>query len=94
MARFNIPPGSASQTVSIIDSTSVLANFKITDLAIPGLPDVNLFPVLPSFSFFVTDSTGKRKILFELGHRKDPENFSPSLRQLLTEYKWDCTAEK
>lgn len=94
MVKFEIPRGSASQTVSIIDSTSMLANFKITDLATPGLPDVNLFATLPAFSFFVTDSSGKRKVLFDLAFRKDPENYSPFLKRTLVKHKWDCTAEK
>ncbi|KAI5309971.1 hypothetical protein KEM55_002018 [Ascosphaera atra] len=94
MATFKIPGGAASKTLSIIDSTSMLANFLITDLAIPGIPDTPLLPVVPSFSFLVTNSTGERKILFDLGLRKDPENLPPHCKDWLQMKKWDVSSDK
>ncbi|KAI5294476.1 hypothetical protein KEM52_003932 [Ascosphaera acerosa] len=94
MIDLNIPRGAASHLVSVIDSTTTAANIRVTHLIQPGLPDKEVMPPLPAFSFLVTDSTGKRKVLFDLATRKDLAGFPPANKEFLVEHKWDFGVEK
>ena len=42
-----------------------------------------VFPGVPSFSFLIEHPPTGRKFLFDLGVRKDPENFPPRLVKIM-----------
>jgi len=80
----SIPASSATSTVRVIDSTSTIhypAHYFFT-VPIASHSDLDG----PSFSFLVSDSSGKRHVLFDLGIRKDwktglPKHFVEDLEK-------------
>ncbi|EUC41870.1 hypothetical protein COCMIDRAFT_105009 [Bipolaris oryzae ATCC 44560] len=73
-----VPASNKVVTVRIIDTghrVSVPAGYFME----PHIDDHEIMKS-PEFSFLVEHSSGK-KILFDLATRKDPENFSPAIRQ-------------
>jgi hypothetical protein len=73
---FNVPPGAAAG-VSIIDTTTVLSDVPLELMLAPPMPGFPTF-VAPAYSFLVDGPTG-RKVLFDLGVRKDYWNNSPAV---------------
>ncbi|PWN45275.1 hypothetical protein IE81DRAFT_320459 [Ceraceosorus guamensis] len=70
-----LPASNNVSTVRVIDSTSTIhypAKYFF-ETPIEGHEDLNC----PAFSFLVTDSSGKRNVLFDLGIRKDWETGFP-----------------
>ena len=71
----NIPQSQSTVIVHVIDST--------TRLQVPSKillePEIRGFDFLdcPSFSFLIEHPTSSRKLLFDLGMRKDWENLAP-----------------
>lgn len=65
----HIPPSDSISTVRIIDSTTTVhIPVKIfMEPSIKGHEDLNC----PAFSFLISNSTGERHVLFDLGVRKD-----------------------
>lgn len=65
----HIPPSNSISTVRVIDSTSTIhIPVKLfMEPAIKGHEDLNC----PAYSFLISNSTGERHILFDLGVRKD-----------------------
>lgn len=75
---FNVPPGAVAK-VHIIDTTFRVANIPATALMKPGFPGFETLPAVPTWSFLVESSDGRRA-LFDLGVPKDrQERFSPAL---------------
>ncbi|UZJ53751.1 hypothetical protein CBS101457_003071 [Exobasidium rhododendri] len=71
----DIPSSEATCTVRVIDTTSIVhypAKYFFTE-PISSHTDLNC----PSYSFLVTDASGKRHVLFDLGVRKDWETGYP-----------------
>lgn len=69
MSPILLPRGNATCTVRVIDSTSTIhypAKYFF-EKSIEGYDDL----ACPAYSFLLTDATGKRHILFDLGVRKD-----------------------
>ena len=90
---FNIPKG-ASARVSIIDTTARLHGSQPKDLMTPYIPGFDLFPPIPSYSFLVESSNGK-KALFDLGGPPNKnESFSPAINRLLQSVPWRFEADK
>ena len=72
-----IPPSQNVVDVSVIDSTASIRcplGFFVKD-PLPGHDTLEC----PSFTFLIKHPSGK-KVLFDLGLRKDPENFPPVIR--------------
>ncbi|PWN32724.1 uncharacterized protein FA14DRAFT_162032 [Meira miltonrushii] len=83
----HIPPSDAVSTVRLIDSTSTIhiPTKLFMEPAIKGHEDLNC----PAFSFLVTNSTGDRHVLFDLGIRTDhktnyPKHLSDRLSKICT----------
>jgi glyoxylase-like metal-dependent hydrolase (beta-lactamase superfamily II) len=78
--------------VRIIDTTS-----RIQGIPIDGFmqPQIKGFKYLdcPAFSFLI-EHPSSRNLLFDLGVRKDTENFSPRIVSRITEGGWKVTVEK
>ncbi|KAM5374734.1 hypothetical protein ACJZ2D_006378 [Fusarium nematophilum] len=74
----NIPGSDSTVSVSVIDSTSKIIA-KTTAVVQPHIPGHDEFNC-PCYSFLVTHPGTGRKVLFDLGIRKDPENLAPRTR--------------
>ncbi|KAJ9650797.1 hypothetical protein H2198_009902 [Neophaeococcomyces mojaviensis] len=85
-----IPEG-ASIKVSIINSTSAL-EVPLGAFMSPVQPGHEILKG-PAFSFLIEHSSG-RKILFDLGCRKDWQKFPPSVLNLVTQPNWKIEVEK
>ncbi len=87
-----IPSSSASVKVQIIDTTSHIAGIDVTaffDPVIPGYTEINC----PAYSFLITHPSG-RKLLFDLGVRKDFENLAPRIVERMKAGNWQVTVQK
>ncbi|KIY02267.1 uncharacterized protein Z520_02405 [Fonsecaea multimorphosa CBS 102226] len=84
----DIPPSTNTVTVRIIDSTSQLTA-HMSMIVEPHIPGHDLLRC-PAYSFLVEHPSG-RKLLYDLGTRKDWQNFSPVVNQLLKDH--DLTVE-
>jgi len=87
-----IPSTNSTVQVSIIDTTThigAIPNGLFMVPAIPGYEYLNC----PSYSFLIEHSSG-RKILFDLGVRKDWDNLAPKVFHRLRDSKWDIRVPK
>ncbi|KAK5655059.1 hypothetical protein OQA88_5958 [Cercophora sp. LCS_1] len=81
-----LPAGGETVTVKIINPVNfgpaILHRFMA-----PAVPELNKFKDSPSFSFLIEHPSG-RKLVFDLGIRKDYGNYSPKITEYLptTEY--------
>jgi glyoxylase-like metal-dependent hydrolase (beta-lactamase superfamily II) len=86
----HLPESSSTVSVSVIDTTSNI--FCPTSVVVtPHINGHDNFDC-PCFSFLVTHKESGKKILFDLGIRKDPENFSPATAKFAGHLK--ASAEK
>lgn len=86
----NIPSGS-TVSVKIIDSTTRL-RLPLSLLMGPkilGHDDLNC----PAYSFLIEHPSG-RKLLFDLGTRKDLDNLPPSIVEMISQPQWEFKVEK
>ena len=89
----NIPPG-APANISIIDSTLRVNAVPPKDLALPEIPEFEVFPPVPAWSFLIESSTGRRG-LFDLGVPPNyNESFSPPLLEAVAAFGWDTSVQK
>jgi glyoxylase-like metal-dependent hydrolase (beta-lactamase superfamily II) len=87
-----IPPSSSTVKVQIIDTTSHIAGIDVTTFftpVIPGYTEINC----PSYSFLISHPSG-RKLLFDLGVRKDYENLAPRITERMKAGNWKVTVQK
>jgi glyoxylase-like metal-dependent hydrolase (beta-lactamase superfamily II) len=90
--NLKIPPSPETVKVQIIDTTSHIAGLDITTFltpAIPGYTEIHC----PAYSFLITHPFG-RKLLFDLGVRKDFENLAPRITQRMKAGNWRVTVQK
>lgn len=90
MAPFPIPPGAAT-TVRIIDSTALM-NLPLAPFMSPPMPGYTRL-VGPAYVFLIEHSSG-RKLLFDLGVRKDWENMAGPVVKMIKSLGWEVGAEK
>ncbi|EXJ61040.1 hypothetical protein A1O7_05193 [Cladophialophora yegresii CBS 114405] len=86
-----IPPSNNAVTVRIIDSTSQLRAHAPMILE-PAIPGHDLLQC-PAYSFLIEHPSG-RKILYDLGTRKDWENLPPLVQGLLKHHDLAIEVEK
>ncbi|RVX73584.1 hypothetical protein B0A52_02472 [Exophiala mesophila] len=91
ISPLSIPPG-ATVKVQIIDTTSRIHApvGRFMTPAIKGHESLNA----PAFSFLVEHPKLNRKIVFDLGLRKDWQNLPPVIVNQLTPPDWVCAVEK
>ncbi|KAL2206869.1 hypothetical protein CC79DRAFT_1398743 [Sarocladium strictum] len=78
LPSFEVPPGAVAK-VHIIDTTFRVANIPAKALMKPEIPGFETLPTVPTWSFLVESSDGRRA-LFDLGVPKDRQkSFSPAL---------------
>ena len=87
----NIPPG-ASVKVQIIDSTARI-QAPVDLFMYPAMAGHELMRV-PAFSFLVEQLSSGRKVLFDLGLRKDWQSLPPAVMKLIDVPGWDLKIEK
>ncbi|OAP60316.1 hypothetical protein AYL99_05318 [Fonsecaea erecta] len=87
----HIPPGAAAK-VQIIDTTSRL-DVLVQVFVGPAQYGHEILRV-PSFSFLVEHISSSRKMLFDLGCRKDWQQLPPPVLALVTQPGWKIEVEK
>lgn len=81
-----IPSSTTTVNVRIIDTTSRISGIPLAGFVSPeikGFTHLNC----PAFSFLI-EHPSNRKLLFDLGVRKDTENFAPKIRKRLEDGGW------
>lgn len=89
---FDVPSGNVAK-VSIIDSTLRLSEMETSLLIKPPMTGFDKFPTVPSWSFLVESSSGK-KALFDLGVPVDINTFAPVVTAKLKSLGLDIKVEK
>ncbi|KAI6361565.1 hypothetical protein MCOR25_006469 [Pyricularia grisea] len=92
--RVTLPVGSEVVTVKIINPVNfgpaILDRFMA-----PPVPGFEKFPALPSFSFLIEHPSSGRKLVFDLGIRKDYKTgYSPKICQYIPTTNYDIKVEK
>ena len=87
-----IPESKSTVTVSIIDSTTRICAFHGNGMF---EPEINGFDLLncPAFSFLIEHSPSGRKLLWDLGVRKDLQNAPPTIAKIIANFG-EVTVEK
>lgn len=85
-------PAGASANVQIIDSTSRI-QVPVSAFMNPPIPGHEYLRA-PAFSFLIEQVSSDRKILFDLGLRKDWQNHPPVIVKALNEPGWNCDVKK
>ena len=88
----HIPSSKATVKVSIIDTTTHIDGVLSGAIIEPGIPGYEHLNC-PSYSFLIEHSSG-RKILFDLGIRKDWDNLAPKVFNRLKASGWDIKVAK
>lgn len=84
---FKAPPGAVAK-VSIIDSTMRLHGMAARHLCTPPVEGWETFSAVPTWSFLIESSTGK-KALFDLGLHKDVAKYVPNTQNNIKKFGWD-----
>ena len=88
----HIPSSNATVQVSIIDTTCHITNIPTDAFLLPRISGYD-FLDCPAFSFLIQHSSGQ-KLLFDLGVRKDWENFAPTLYNRIKNSGWKVMIQK
>lgn len=90
-----LPPGEKAVTVKVINTTCFIKTTNIGRFMSPHMKGHDKLTA-PAFSFLVEhESQGKtRRLVFDLGVRKDWENLSPAIVDMLSDGTWDIHTEK
>jgi hypothetical protein len=87
-----LPAGEQVVTVKLINPVNfgpaILQRFMA-----PPVPGLETFKSSPSFSFLLEHPSG-RKLVFDLGIRKDYSNYAPSVAEYIPTTKYNIEVEK
>lgn len=87
-----LPSGETALTVKLINPVNfgpaILNRFMA-----PPVPGLETFKTSPSLSFLLEHPSGRR-LVFDLGIRKDYQNYSKSITEYLPTTKYDIQVEK
>ncbi|KIW96786.1 uncharacterized protein Z519_02177 [Cladophialophora bantiana CBS 173.52] len=86
-------PSGQTASVSLIDTTCTIDHIDLHYLVGPPVEGVSKLPCMPVYSFLVENLTG-RKVLFDLGLRKDRQNLAPSVTAGLAKASFEVNATK
>lgn len=87
-----VPPGRAIVRISII-CNALLSGIPMSRFVKPNIRGLERLDKVPSFSFLVEHPSGRR-IMFDLGVRKDWWNLSPALTSRFRELGWEAHVDK
>ncbi|KAJ5747724.1 uncharacterized protein N7511_009420 [Penicillium nucicola] len=62
-------------------------------LLTPSIPQHQTLKI-PSLSFLIENTASKRKLLFDLGLRKDPSSLPPTVLKFLSDSDWDLSVDE
>ena len=89
----HIPDSESVVDVHIIDSTSRIKGIPFSVFTTPPYKGLNYLDC-PAFSFLIQHQSSGRKILFDLGVRKDWENMPAKIVKRIKNGGWTVTVEK
>ncbi|KAL5356374.1 hypothetical protein BJX96DRAFT_162430 [Aspergillus floccosus] len=87
-----IPPGERTISVKLINPVNAGPSI-INRFMVPPVPGLETFKSFPSFSFLLEHSSG-RKLVWDLGIRKDYTNYSPKIASYIPTTKYTIDVEK
>jgi glyoxylase-like metal-dependent hydrolase (beta-lactamase superfamily II) len=85
----DFPQGSTTVEVHLINSTD-FGPAQINRFMSPPVPGLETFKTSPSHSFYIKHPSG-RKLIFDLGIRKDYQNYSKVIADYLPTTKYDIS---
>jgi glyoxylase-like metal-dependent hydrolase (beta-lactamase superfamily II) len=88
----HIPPSDTTVSVRIINTTSHIANIPLSLLVSPRIHGFDTL-TCPAYAFLI-EHPSSRKLLFDLGVRKDHENLAPLVASRLRDSGWSISVEK
>ena len=89
----NIPDSESVVNVHIINTTSRVQGIPYSAFMTPSYKGLNTLDA-PAFSFLIEHQSSGRKLLFDLGVRKDWKNLPPSIVKRIKDGGWTVTVEK
>ncbi len=89
----NIPDSKSIVNVRIINSTSRIKGIPYSVFVTPPYKGLDHLDC-PAFSFLIEHESSGRKLLFDLGVRKDWENLPPTIVKRLKDGGWMVTVER
>lgn len=89
----NIPDSKSIVNVHIIDSTSRIKDIPFPAFMTPPYKGLDYLDC-PAFSFLIEHASSGRKLLFDLGVRKDWENMPAVIVKRIKDGGWKVTIEK
>jgi hypothetical protein len=91
-AQVQLPAGEVTVSVSLINPVNfgpaILSRFMA-----PPVPGLETFKTSPSHSFLLEHPSGRR-LVFDLGIRKDYENYAPKIASYIPTTKYNIEVEK
>ncbi|KAH7135286.1 beta-lactamase-like protein [Dendryphion nanum] len=87
-----VPRGDVAIQVSLINPVN-FGPAQIHRFMAPPVPGLETFKTSPSFSFFIQHPSG-RSLVFDLGIRKDHQNYSKKIADYLPTTKYDIQVSK
>ena len=91
--RLSIPSSGSTVNVHIINTTSRIQNIPLSVFVEPPIKSHDYLDC-PAFSFLIEHPTNGRKLLFDLGVRKDWKNLSPRIADRIRGGGWQVSVEK
>lgn len=89
----NIPPSNSIANVSIINTTSRVKGIPNKMFMLPEYKGFDYLDC-PAFSFLIEHPPSGRKLLFDLGVRKDWEKEPAAIAKRIKKAGWSVTVEK
>ncbi|KAL7967568.1 beta-lactamase-like protein [Trichoderma sp. SZMC 28014] len=83
-----LPAGDVSVNVAFI-CNALLSGLPMSRFSKPNIRGLETLQQIPSFSFFIEHPSGRR-LMFDLGPRKDLENLSPMLTKRMAKAGWEA----
>ncbi|KAF2098452.1 metallo-beta-lactamase superfamily protein [Rhizodiscina lignyota] len=93
--ELHLPPGDKTVTVKVINTTCFIQTTNISRFMHPQMKGHDKLTA-PAYSFLIEhESHGEtRRLVFDLGVRKDWENMAPVMVKMVTDGTWDLYTEK
>jgi glyoxylase-like metal-dependent hydrolase (beta-lactamase superfamily II) len=90
--NLNIPYSNTTVRVRIIDTTSHISGIPLAPFVRPSIAGFKTLSC-PAYSFLI-EHPSNRKLLFDLGVRKDIANFSPRIRNRIMNGGWEVSVKQ
>lgn len=91
--QLNIPDSKSVVNVHIIDSTSRIKGIPFSAFMTPPYKGLDYLDC-PAFCFLIENQSSGRKVLFDLGVRKDWENLPATIVKRIKDGGWTVTIKK